>query len=257
MKSLGPFLILLFFLGLTTCNPIQKGQEAAKSSIALKEVYSAFEIHLIRHGTLVLEWNTIVIYVDPIGEESVFKNQKRPDLILISDSDPNHFDIGTLQDLRTERAKIIVPQAVADKIPDIFTPQIDVLRKGDKKERFHITIEAIPQHTYGAEVIKTHEKTQGNRYLLEMGGERIYISGGTVQIPNKEILKAVDRVFICMDPPHSVSVDSLAKVLSVLQPKKIYPYCLRRDKGLQRARELKILLDRNPGNIEVILPQSF
>ena len=68
----------------------------------------------------------------------------------------------------------MTPQAVADKIPDVFTPQIDVLDNGDSKERYGITVEAIPMYNLREEASKFHEKGKGNGYILNMGGMRVY-----------------------------------------------------------------------------------
>ncbi len=60
---------------------------------------SAIKIIPIEHATAVLEWNDIVIYIDPIGGSEAFKGQKQPDLILITDIHGDHFSLETLRGL--------------------------------------------------------------------------------------------------------------------------------------------------------------
>lgn len=144
MKSLNSIALLLFCLGLISCFDKKKEAKTTESSTILPQKENTLKINPIEHATMVLEWNGVVIYVDPLGGASAFQGQKQPDLILITDIHGDHFNLETLQELNTEKAKIVVPKVVADRIPEEFTPQLDVLNNGEKKQRFEITVEAIP-----------------------------------------------------------------------------------------------------------------
>lgn len=98
----------------------------------------------ISHATAVLQWGKTTIYIDPFGGSKSFENKKKTDLILITDIHEDHFSLETLDSLDTSKAKIIVPQAVANLMPENYTPQLDILDNGTSKERFGITVEAIP-----------------------------------------------------------------------------------------------------------------
>src|SRR5690606_15906665 len=111
-----------------------------------ENVISNIEITPIEHATAVLDWDGTIIYIDPVGDKEAYAAVSGPDLILITDIHGDHFSLETLQALDTQKAKIIVPQAVADKIPSEFTPQLDILNNGDIKERYGISIEAIPMY---------------------------------------------------------------------------------------------------------------
>ena len=144
-----------------------------------KQQNSKIKIIPIEHATTVLEWNDITIYIDPVGGAKAFEDQKQPNLILITDIHGDHFSLETLEALNTQKAKIIVPQAVADKIPENFTPILDVLDNGDSKERYGITVEAIPMYNLREEALKFHEKGRGNGYVLNIDKQRLYFSGDT------------------------------------------------------------------------------
>ncbi len=169
------------------------------------EAQSQIKIIPIDHATALLEWKDVTIYVDPVGGAEVFKTQKQPDLILITDVHGDHFSVETLEGLNTSNAKIMVPQAVADKIPSKFTPQIDVLNNGDSKERFGITVEAIPMYNLREEAKAFHEKGRGNGYILNLDSQRIYFSGDTEDIPEMRALKNIDKAFICMNLPYTMT----------------------------------------------------
>ncbi len=224
----------------------------AKKINAQTEPSNAIKITPIEHATAVLEWNNITIYIDPVGGKQMFENQKLPDLILITDVHGDHFSLETLQELDTKKAKIIVPKAVADKIPDEFTPQIDVLNNGDTKERYDILIEAIPMYNLRTEALKFHTKGRGNGYVLNIGGERLYFSGDTEDIPEMRALKNIDKAFVCMNLPYTMTEESAAEAVLEFAPKEIYPYHYRGRPNVSDVQKFKTLVNNGNSNIKVI-----
>ncbi len=75
-------------------------------------------IQPINHGCLVLTWDNKTIYVDPYPNAKAFDGISSPDLILITDIHGDHLNAETLNAIETSKAKLIVPQAVADQLPD-------------------------------------------------------------------------------------------------------------------------------------------
>lgn len=206
----------------------------------------------IEHATAILEWNDLTIYIDPEGGQEAFKGQKQPDLILITDIHGDHFSLETLQALNTERAKIIVPQAVADLLPKEFTPQVDVLQNGESKERYGINVEAIPMYNLREEAKKFHEKGRGNGYVLNMGEQRIYLSGDTEDIPEMRALQNIDKAFVCMNLPYTMTVESAADAVLAFKPKQVYPYHYRGNPDVSDVAKFKALVEKGDSIIEVI-----
>ncbi|MGX1930402.1 MBL fold metallo-hydrolase [Flagellimonas sp. 2504JD4-2] len=206
----------------------------------------------IEHATAVLEWNDITIYIDPVGGKNAFENQKLPDLILITDVHGDHFSLETVQELDTGKAKIMVPQAVADKMPDEFTPQIDVLNNEDSKERYGITVEAVPMYNLRTEALKFHTKGRGNGYVLNMGGKRLYFSGDTEDIPEMRALQNIDKAFVCMNLPYTMTVESAADAVLEFAPKEIYPYHYRGRPNVSDVKKFKTLVNEGNSEIKVI-----
>ena len=210
------------------------------------------EITPIQHATTVLEWNDVVIYVDPVGGAEAFEGQKEPDLILITDIHGDHFSLETLQALNTAKAKIIVPQAVADKIPEEFTPQLDILNNGDSKERYGINVEAIPMYNLREEALKFHEKGRGNGYVLNIGDQRIYFSGDTEDIPEMRSLENIDKAFVCMNLPYTMTVESAASAVLDFKPKQVYPYHYRGNPDVSDVSKFKQMVNEGNDDIEVV-----
>lgn len=218
------------------------------SNTTVKEV----KIIPIEHASAVLEWNDIVIYIDPVGGAEAFKDQKQPDLILITDIHGDHFSLETLQTLNTQRAKIMVPKAVADLLPKEFTPQVDVLLNGESKKRYGINVEAIPMYNLREEAKKFHEIGRGNGYVLNMGDQRIYISGDTEDIPEMRALQNIDKAFICMNLPYTMPVDRAADAVLEFKPQQVYPYHYRGNPDVSDVVKFKELVSKGNADIEVI-----
>ena len=47
----------------------------------------------IEHATAVIEWNDVVIYIDPTGGKAAFEGQKAPTLVLITDIHGDHLNV--------------------------------------------------------------------------------------------------------------------------------------------------------------------
>jgi L-ascorbate metabolism protein UlaG (beta-lactamase superfamily) len=213
-----------------------------------------FEVTPISHATMVLQWDGRVVYVDPVGGAVAFEGQPSPDLILITDIHGDHLNVETLQAVRTDQSKIMVPQAVADKLPTEFDAQVDVLNNGDFKERFGFTVEAIPMYNLREEALQFHTKGRGNGYVIEKDGQRVYISGDTEDISEMRALKDIDVAFICMNLPYTMTELQAAKAVVEFQPKIVYPYHYRGKDGMSNIGTFHGWVKKSgPGpNIKVI-----
>lgn len=248
-------LLLNFSLCLIGCKETQKKEESmtvAQATSELPRTDSNITIIPIAHATTVLEWNNTIIYIDPVGGAVAFEDQKQPDLILITDIHGDHFNLKTLQELNTEKAKIMMPQAVADKMPKEFTPQIDVLNNGETKERFEIHVEAVPMYNLRKEALKFHTKGRGNGYILTMGGQRLYFSGDTEDIPEMRALKNIDKAFVCMNLPYTMTEENAASAVLEFQPKQVYPYHYRGNPNVSNVAKFKTLVHKGNPAIEVV-----
>jgi len=210
------------------------------------------KIYPVAHATAVLNWNETIIYIDPVGGKDAFKAYPAPDLILITDIHGDHFSLETLQGLDTQKAKIIVPNAVAKKLPTAFTPQIDVLNNGDTKTRYGISVTAIPMYNLRPEAKAFHTPGRGNGYVLEHHGMRIYFSGDTEDIPEMRALKDIDKAFICMNLPYTMDVESAADAVIEFAPAEVYPYHYRGKPDVSDVSRFEALVDKANPNIRVI-----
>lgn len=242
--------VALTGLLLQSCKESKKQASETGSDQALAEASDptgTLEIFPVAHATAVLQWGGTTLYIDPVGGAGAFTAYPPPDLILITDIHGDHFSLETLEGLQTGQAKIIAPRAVADQMPEAFTPQIDVLDNGDTQVRYGISVTAIPMYNLREEAKDFHVRGRGNGYLLEKEGERIYFSGDTEDIAEMRALEGIDKAFVCMNLPYTMTVEQAADAVLEFAPAEVYPYHYRgRPEVSDVGRFAQLVREGNP-----------
>tara|TARA_R110002012_G_scaffold306922_1_gene512077 strand:+ start:182 stop:988 length:807 start_codon:yes stop_codon:yes gene_type:complete len=213
---------------------------------------SQLRIKPIEHASLVLEYGDEVVYVDPSAAEDLYKGYKNPTLILITDIHGDHLNLETLAFINTNGVKIIAPQAVAEKLPENLKMNAIILNNGNTTKLRDLNIEAVPMYNLRPEALKFHEKGRGNGYIITLGEERVYISGDTEDIPEMRQLKNIDKAFICMNLPYTMTVESAASAVIDFEPKEVYPYHYRGTEGFSNVEKFKMLVNSAKDNVKVI-----
>jgi L-ascorbate metabolism protein UlaG (beta-lactamase superfamily) len=85
-------------------------------------------------------------------------------------------------------------------------------------------LEAVASYNTTPPRKRFHPKGQGNGYVLNLGGKRIYVSGDTEGTPEMLALKNIDVAFLCMNLPYTMDVKAAAKAVKAFKPKVVYPY---------------------------------
>lgn len=102
------------------------------------------------------------------------------------------------------------------------------------------------------EALEFHPKGRGNGYIVELGGQRIYISGDTEDIPEMRQLTDIDIAFVCMNLPYTMTVESAASVVLDFKPKKVYPYHYKGTEGFSDVEKFKSMVTERNKDIEVV-----
>lgn len=207
----------------------------------------------VHHGSLVLEWKNISIYVDPTGGAQAYELFDEPDLILITDIHSDHLDIPTLEGLDTSQARIIAPQAVADSLPPTLTPILDILNNNETIQTAGTNIQAIPMYNLRPEALSYHPQGRGNGYVLERYGSRVYISGDTEDIPEMRSLIDINVALVCMNLPYTMSIDSAVSAVLEFAPDQVIPYHYKGDSGFSDIEDFQIKVETNNSYIDVLL----
>lgn len=247
MKRLFTLLLTLFLLATTNA---QAQLNNHPDRIATNS--GDLVIHPVLHGSLVLQWNGINIYVDPYGGADRYQDKGTPHLILITHPHGDHLNKDTLAGLDTSNATFIVPQVVANEMPAPYAGQLKLMANGDSTEMHGITIKAMPMYNLPEEGAR-HAKGWGNGYVLNIGGQDVYLSGDTEDIPEMRNLNSIDIAFVCMNLPYTMDVTQAADAVLDFAPTIVYPYHHRG----QDIHEFKSLVDAGDKAIEVRLKDWY
>tara|TARA_R110000850_G_scaffold274786_2_gene412781 strand:+ start:12162 stop:12959 length:798 start_codon:yes stop_codon:yes gene_type:complete len=211
------------------------------------------EILPISHGSMVLDWDDTVVYADPVGGKEGFEGKKAPNLILITHQHGDHFHPETLKAVKTDNTKIILPQSVADLLPEDFSKEnLIVMANDETKNIMGMSITAIPMYNLREEALNFHPKGRGNGYVLEKNSYRVYISGDTEDIPEMRNLQNIDLAFVCMNLPYTMTVDKAASAVSDFKPKTVVPYHFRGSEGFSDVDSFEKQVREKTPEVEVL-----
>ncbi|MDG1377581.1 MAG: MBL fold metallo-hydrolase [Yoonia sp.] len=242
MQTRRHFLTSSAALGTITLLPYAAMAEA-HSTDTYATANGSVTVHPISHASIVLETPAGVIYVDPVGEASLYEGKPAPDMILITHEHGDHYSAETLAALAGEVTPLIVNPAVMALMPAEMQARATAITNGEATVWEAVNIDAIPAYntTEGRE--NFHPQGRDNGYVLTVDGLRIYVSGDTEGTPEMRALENIDVAFVCMNLPFTMDAQAAAEAVSEFAPKNVYPYHYRgRDNGTQDPAEFAEML---------------
>lgn len=221
----------------------------AQSSDTYSTEQGDLTVHPINHGSLAFTFDEKTIFVDPFGGADLYSEFGAPDIIFITDIHGDHLNPETLSELDTENTTFVVPMAVAEQL-NVTHEKIVVMQNGNSTEVMRIPVSAIPMYNLPEDDPDSrHPKGRGNGYVIDFGGEIVYISGDTEDIPEMRALEGIDIAFVCMNLPYTMDIHQAADAVIEFQPEVVYPYHHRG----QDIEEFKNLVDAADVDVNVKL----
>jgi L-ascorbate metabolism protein UlaG (beta-lactamase superfamily) len=188
-------------------------------------------IHPVHHAGVVLTWSGKRIVADPTtfppGPNSGaadFRGPNPPDLILITHEHGDHFSVPTLTELAGPNTIIVVPQAVFGMLPPALQAKAKVMSNGQTQTHAGVSIEAVPEYNITPDRLQFHPKGRDNGYVLNLGGQRVYLAGDTEGTPELRALRNIDIAFVPMNLPYTQTPEAAADWVKAFKPKIVYPY---------------------------------
>ncbi len=205
-------------------------------------------ITFIGHGSLMMEFEGDVIYIDPVSQYGDYTRMPKADLILITHDHGDHLDATALDAVMQENTRVVLTEKCNEKYPGT-----DVMHNGDAKVFGEIAVEAVPAYNLKHERspgVPFHPRGVGNGYVLRFGDTKIYVAGDTENIPEMAKLKDIDVAFLPMNLPYTMTPEMCADAARMVMPTILYPYHF----GETDTNELLNLL-KNDDAIEVRIRQ--
>jgi L-ascorbate metabolism protein UlaG (beta-lactamase superfamily) len=179
-------------------------------------------ITFLGHGTLMFDFQSKIIHVDPVAREAYYGKLPKATIILITHEHGDHFGLDAVNFLRTEKTTVILPETCARQVHGGT-----VMGNGDVKTVEGISIEAVP--AYNIIHMRSpgrpfHPKGVGNGYVVTFGSKRVYIAGDTEKVPEMKQLERIDVAFLPMNLPYTMTPEMVADAARAFRPRILYPY---------------------------------
>jgi L-ascorbate metabolism protein UlaG (beta-lactamase superfamily) len=201
-------------------------------------------ITFLGHGSLLMVFKGMNIYVDPFGEVADYSKLPKADIVLVTHEHGDHFDQQALARVRTASTLLVLTPACAQQVTGGL-----VMRNGDVQTVAGLRVEAVPAYNIvhkREDGQPFHPKGAGNGYILTFGDTRLYVAGDTENVPEMKVLQDIAIAFLPMNLPYTMTPEMVAEAAKAFRPRVLYPYHY----GDTDTRKLVELLKNEPG-IEV------
>jgi L-ascorbate metabolism protein UlaG (beta-lactamase superfamily) len=179
-------------------------------------------ITFIGHGSLMFEFNRLIIHVDPFSRLADYSQLPKADLILLTHEHHDHLDPDALAEIRTAETDLVLTETCTRQLTGGI-----IMQNGDQQIVRGLPIEAVP--AYNLVNMREngqpfHPKGIGNGYIVTFSGLRVYIAADTENTPEMKSLTGIDIAFLPMNLPYTMTPEMVADAAKALQPRILYPY---------------------------------
>ena len=184
------------------------------------------KIMMLNHGSIAIEYGNIDIQVDPVssyGNKQIdYTSFPVADYILVTHEHGDHLCKETIDILRGEQTRIFINQSGFEKLG-----MGEIMSNGDQiKLNEDMILTAVPAYNISEGHTRFHPKGNGNGYILDIDGLKIYISGDTENIAEMSSLEDVDVAFLAANQPYTMTEEQCIEAARRINPEYLIPYHL-------------------------------
>ena len=175
------------------------------------------------HASLAIEYEGRWIYVDPVVGNADYSKLPKADMILVTHSHYDHFDMAAIEMLQSPDTRILLDKTSAEGLQgNCFT----MLPKAVAEPFDDIKVEAVAAYNTSEHQLQFHPKEREDcGYVVTLGGKvRIYISGDTEPSDEMRELQNIDIAFVCVNQPYTMTPEQATEAVKALKPQIYYPY---------------------------------
>ena len=194
------------------------------------------------HASIAIEYEGRTIYVDPVQGNARYEELKKADMILVTHSHYDHFDMEAIENLQQSDTHILLDKTSAEGFQgDCYT-----MLPGSVAEPYaDIRVEAVAAYNTSESQLQFHPKEREDcGYIVTLGDAvRIYISGDTEPTEEQRAIRNIDIAFICVNQPYTMTPEQAVEAVKALKPKIYYPYHYGQVEEPTDVEALKKMLD--------------
>ncbi len=159
------------------------------------------------------------IYIDP------FKFKGAPHdaaFILLTHDHYDHFSPEDIEKVASEKTILVVPEKMASEAKKLsrYVSRVETVEPGMSKTVDGLKLETVPAYNLSKQF---HRKKCGwVGYILEIGGQRIYVAGDTDATPEAAAVKC-DVALVPIGGTFTMDAEEAADLVNRMQPKVAIP----------------------------------
>ena len=180
------------------------------------------DITLLGHASLYIKWNETNIYVDPYSSVADYSVMPEAHLVLLTHHHYDHLDQEALKHIVTDTTEFVTSHGCKSELT-----KANAVSPGDFYNYNGLKIDAV----YAYNIINLredglpfHSKGEGNGYILDFDGYKVYIAGDTEIIPEMNNIGPIDIAFIPKNLPYTMSDEMFIEAVKLIKPKNLFAY---------------------------------
>ena len=180
------------------------------------------DIDWLGHATFKIKANDLVIYIDPFV---LTPGCEKADLILVTHEHFDHCDKEKIKQLIKEDTVIVAPVSCNLKLNDLGV-EIKAVSNFKKLEVKGVVIESVPAYNlnkFRSPGVVFHPKGEGNGYVFEVNGTRVYHASDTDFIPEMKNLKNIDVALLPIGGTFTMDESEAAEAVKAFEPRYVIP----------------------------------
>ena len=206
------------------------------------------EIYMVTHGSVAMNYKGFSVQVDPVGKmgqaEIDYSWFPKADLILITHEHGDHLSPDTIELLSKDDTQILLNAKSRDQLG-----KGEAIANGESRKVGPVGITAVPAYNISEGRENFHPKGNGNGYILDFDGFKVYVAGDTEDIDEMASFGPVDVAFLPVNQPYTMTTTQCIEAAMTLKPKVLIPYHMSQTE----IQEVKTVLDANDSGIEVLI----
>lgn len=187
------------------------------------------KITLIAHGCLCIDYAGLNIQIDPVASGMGLKNDysgfPKADFIFVTHEHGDHLDPKAIAALSKESTVIYANAKSRGQLgKGAVLENGDAITLGTNDVR----VTAVPAYNTTPGRERFHPKGNGNGYVFDFGGFKVYVSGDTEDVPELSKLAdlGIDVAFLSVNQPYTMTPQQCIKAAATIRPKTLIPYHL-------------------------------
>jgi len=225
IHKVGGVLLLAILIINNACGP-KKRPPMGKRDTFRTQSGKKIVINAIKHSSIQINIDGKEIEIDPVGSAVrpiiVYSDKPEADYILVTHEHYDHMDWNAINLLTYRGTNLIVSPSVFRRLgAGIMMKNNDHADLGKGLKLY-----AVPAYNITPGRLRHHPKGDGNGYILEYDGFRIYIAGDTEFIPEMKKITDIDVAFLPCDSPKTMTTRQLREAAETIHPRVLYPYHL-------------------------------